>query len=119
MPITVKFREPSMKGTDCLSDAIIKHFKFVNRSYFDEIYLVMKEIAELLSVDYNKVETITGFRFKIGDIIYYHKKGNVHIIVPDKLLDLALIIARKYFRDVDSEKEYEYDEDSVIVINLT
>ncbi|MBL0329093.1 MAG: hypothetical protein IPP64_06680 [Bacteroidetes bacterium] len=118
MPIIVKFAKPSIQGKDPLSNAIVKHFKFVSQQYFDGIYMLIKEISQHTSSDCENIESITGIRFKIGEILFYPKNGNVHIITPDGQLDGIRQIAETYFHYVDCYKEWEDDEESILVINL-
>jgi hypothetical protein len=107
-----------MRGTDSLSDAIVKHFKFVKHEYFGKIYLFIKAVAELTSSDYNNISSITGFRFKVGEVIYYHKKGAFHIIVSDKIIEEVKPMVENYFEYFEFEKQYDDDEYSTIIISL-
>lgn len=101
-----------------LRDAINKHLLFINRGHFKHIYFLIKEVSEFTSSDYNKIQSISTLRFKIGEIEYYPKKGNLYISLPDNLIEGIKLISEKYFTCIECTKEYEGDENSIIIITL-
>jgi hypothetical protein len=116
--IVVKFAKPTIQGTADLSKAIVGHFKFINRHFYEVIYLFIKEISETSAFDYNNIESVTGIRFKIGEIEYYPPKGNLLINMPDSLIEQIRPIANKYFNYSTIEKEWQDDDFSIMTIDL-
>lgn len=100
-----------MHEGDKLSNAITSHFIYIKKQFHQEISLLIKEISQFSSTDYNKIESISTLKFKIGEIEYYSKKGNLYITIPKTQMDGIKLIVEKHFGYVPSE----IDEDTIEV----
>lgn len=114
----IRFARPSLIGIDNLSNTIAKQFKFIGKRYYEAIYLFIKEVSEQHSIDHNNTKIITGFRFKVGEIEYFPKNGNLLLTVPDDHIENIRPILENHFPFFDIEKEREYDEYSIVTVEL-
>lgn len=84
---------------DELTKVIVTNLKFIRSFYFENIYSFVKEVSNFLSYDYNKIEKLSLVRFKIGEIEYGAKSGNLILILHSREVIKIEHLLRKYFKE--------------------
>lgn len=115
---TINSREPSFDGPDGITLAVKHHFSYIRGDSHPYIVFFIEELIKSVPFESKLIETYSGTRFKIGEIAFYPKKGNLHLEVPKKLIDVVKQIAENIFVDTEVVSPGFYDDELTLVIGL-
>lgn len=115
---TINSREPSFGGPDGIVLAVKQHFSYIRGDSHPYIVFFIEELIKSVPFESKLIETSSGARFKIGEITFYSKKGNLHLEVPKNLMGEVKQVADNIFIDTEvSPQGFHYD-DLTLVIRL-
>lgn len=115
---TIYRNQPSFEGREGIAKAVRHHFKFIRSDAHAHIFHLLMELIKELKLEDYKVDSYSGTCFKIGELGFYPKVGNLHIDAPDQLIPAIKTVADNIFVSTEVTKEYPEDHDSTLIIEL-
>ena len=117
---TIYYRgeKPSFEGPEGIHKAVNNHFSFIRSSYHPYIAQFISDLIDSGQLTSTVIDTYNSTSFRIGELGFYPRRGNLHVEAPDHLRSEVKAIAERYFKVVEEERIFTHDDDPTLIIQF-